>query len=187
MKNSLSFLLTLLFVTFIGLSLTGYGSGGDENSSSDAPIDGATHVIVQFTGVEVKLASGEKLNFNFDSPKQIDLLALKSGLIELLLGEENLPAGHYNWIRLKVEAELGVLDSYIELDDGSIHSLWIPNGSQTGLKLINGFDILAGGFADFTIDFNLRKSVHNPSRIGDDYIPTLIRFKNIIKKRHYSA
>ena len=108
--------------------------------------------------------------FNFDSPKQIDLLVLKSGLIELLLGEENLPAGHYNWIRLKVEAELGVLDSYIELDDGSIHSLWIPSGSQTGLKLINGFDILAGGFADFTIDFNLRKSVHNPSGIGDDYI-----------------
>ena len=71
MKNSLSFLLTLLFATFIGLSLTGCGSGGAEISSSgaliiditDAPIDGAAHVIVQFTGVEVKLASGEKLNF----------------------------------------------------------------------------------------------------------------------------
>ena len=38
----------------------------------------------------------------------------------------------------------------------------VPSGSQTGLKLVRGFTLLAGGSADFTIDFDLRKSVVDP-------------------------
>lgn len=40
------------------------------------------------------------------------------------------------------------------------HELTIPSEAKTGLKLNRGFVVPAGGSADFTIDFDLRKSVH---------------------------
>lgn len=36
----------------------------------------------------------------------------------------------------------------------------IPSSAQTGLKLNRGFTLAAGGVSSFTIDFDLRKSVH---------------------------
>jgi hypothetical protein len=44
--------------------------------------------------------------------------------------------------------------------------MWIPSGSQTGLKLVRGFHLPADGIADFTIDFDLRKSVNYPEGQG---------------------
>src|SRR5690606_22526037 len=43
-----------------------------------------------------------------------------------------------------------------------------------GLKLVRGFTVPAGGVADFTLDFDLRKSVHDPAsepgNASGDYI-----------------
>lgn len=130
-------------------------------SVTDAPVDMANRVVVKFSGVEVNPASGELLSFSISN--SIDLLALSGGGSEALLAGKTLEAGSYTWIRLIVNAQSGVLDSYIELTDGSQHSLEIPSGSETGLKLVRGFDVPAGGSADFTIDFDLRKSIHNSS------------------------
>jgi len=60
-------------------------------------------------------------------PRQIDLLALT--------------AGDYSWIRLKVNAARGLIDSYIDLLDDTRHSLYVPSGSQSGLKLNHGFNV----------------------------------------------
>ena len=38
----------------------------------------------------------------------------------------------------------------------------IPSGDETGLKLIRGFTVGVGTITDFTIDFDLRKSVVRP-------------------------
>ena len=61
-----------------------------------------------------------------------------------------------------------------------MHSLYIPSGANSGLKLNRGFNVPAGGTASYTIDFDLRKSVHypgnlDPSNPEDDYFlrPTL--------------
>jgi hypothetical protein len=94
-----------------------------------------------------------------EAPKQIDLLALSGGLSDVLLNGFVLPAGHYSWIRLMVDTA-GIHDSYIVVLGGADYELTIPSGSETGLKLNRGIDITAGGNADFTIDFDLRKSVH---------------------------
>ena len=74
-----------------------------------------------------------------------------------------------------MNAERGVIDSYIDLLDDSRHSLYVPSGANSGLKLNRGFNVPEGGMASFTIDFDLRKSVHDPSGSKDDYIlrPTL--------------
>jgi hypothetical protein len=146
------------------------GTGKLSLAITDAPVDGATAVVVQFTGVEVKPADGSARSFTFDAPRQIDLLALTGTDSELLLDEVEVPAGRYNWVRLAVDAdEDGVTDSYIDLDDGSRHELEVPSGAETGLKLVSGFRVPAGGEASFTLDFDLRKSVHEPMGAGDSF------------------
>ena len=137
---------------------------------TDSPVTSARRVVVQFTGLEIKPvgAAGPEV-FDF-APRQIDLLALDGGGSEVLLADELLPAGEYESIRLKVNAGRMGSDSFIELNDGSIHPLFIPSGNQTGLKLIRGFTIGAGSTNNFTIDFDLRKSVIHPPGLGDPYL-----------------
>jgi hypothetical protein len=137
---------------------------------TDAPVDGATAVVVQFTGVEVQPAGRDRVDFDYDTPRSIDLLALTGTDSELLLDGVEVPAGRYEWVRLKVDAdEDGVQDSYIDLEDGSRHELEVPSGDETGLKLHSGFDVPAGGAASFTVDFDLRKSVHEPMDAADSF------------------
>ena len=143
---------------------------------TDAPVDNATAVVVQFTGVEVKRSGGSAEAFTFDEPRQIDLLALTGTDSELLLDGVPVPSGRYEWVRLMVDAtEDGVADSYITLEDGSQHELNVPSGAQSGLKLNTGFNVPSGGSASFTLDFDLRKSVHQPMNAGGAYTlrPTL--------------
>lgn len=163
--------------------LAACGGGGDSASApespkfgrltlrvTDSPVTEAAKVVVQFTGLEIKprdAAQPEVFDF---APRQIDLLALDGGGSEILLSDELLPAGEYEWIRLKVDAGRDASDSYIDLDDGSRHPLFIPSGNQTGLKLIRGFVIGAGSTHNFTIDFDLRKSVIHPPGLGEPYL-----------------
>ena len=170
------------------LAACGGGDGGEDSSTgtlnlaiTDASVDAAKAVVVEFTGVDLQHSGGERIDYDFvddfgdPQPRQIDLLALTGGTTELLLEDVTLTAGDYSWIRLKVNAERGVIDSYIDLLDDSRHSLYVPSGANSGLKLNRGFNIPDGGMASFTIDFDLRKSVHDPSGSKDDYIlrPTL--------------
>lgn len=160
------------------LSLAACG-GGNEGprfgqlslAITDAPVDDATAVVVEFTGVEVKPAGGEAISFDYDEPRTIDLLALQGGGSEVILDDVTVPAGAYDWVRLKVNAVAdGTLDSYITLNDGSQHELYVPSGSQSGLKLVSGFVVPAGGASDFTIDFDLRKSVVEPMNASTEYV-----------------
>lgn len=154
-------------ITAFFLGLVGCGGGGGSGSAStgqiklavtDAPVDEAAHVFVSFTGLELKPQGGDPITIEFDTPKFIDLLALNGGNRASLLDATTVPAGPYNYIRLDVATD-EALDTYIELDDGSQHELSIPSGDQSGLKLVSGFTVAAGGITDFTIDFDLRKAV----------------------------
>lgn len=140
------------------------GSGTLNLSIKDAPIDLATKVVVQFSGVEVKPEGGAPFSIDFASPRQIDLMQYQGTDYAPLLSEYTLPAGKYNWLRLKVIAlEDSVRDSYIEFDGGAQYELYIPSGAETGLKLVSGFVVPENGVANYTIDFDLRQSVLPPS------------------------
>jgi hypothetical protein len=67
-------------------------------------------------------------------------------------------------MRLKVNADPNVGgDSYLVLEEGGMQcEMRIPSGDQTGLKLIRGFTVGVGATTDFTIDFDLRKSIVAP-------------------------
>jgi hypothetical protein len=77
-----------------------------------------------------------------------------------LLTDEQVPAGDYNWVRLTLSEESG--DLFAMRGDTGPFSIRVPSGFQTGLKLVSGFTIPAGGKADFTIDFDVRKSLVDP-------------------------
>jgi hypothetical protein len=189
------------------LALTACGGGGDSGGTgalslhiTDAPVDDAQAVVVQFHGIELNGPGGTTtLHYCRDAasgqtvvspsacvqsaPLQLDLLTLNSGTSAVLLNAYTLPAGHYSWIRLLVDADPRVAgDSYIVLKNASNqYELEIPSGDQSGLKLNRGFTVPAGGHASFTIDFDLRKSVHLPSS-GTTYVlrPTLRIVDNVV-------
>jgi Domain of unknown function (DUF4382) len=144
----------------------GGGRGGIQNgflslSITDAPIDGAVEVWVQFDSVILKSASDpDTITLSFDPPMSINLLALQGQNSAPLFANKTLPAGNYEWLKLKVTATKdGILDSYIKLRDNTVYELNIPSGSESGLKIIGGLEVIANTPTRLTIDFDLRKSI----------------------------
>ena len=64
-------------------------------------------------------------------------------------------------MRLKVDADPNVVDSYIEIGGGQCE-LRVPSGDETGLKVNRAFTVGVGAITDLTIDFDLRKSIVEP-------------------------
>lgn len=165
----------LMAIALAGLLAAGCGGSSDDSASgelrvalTDAPADTATAVHIQFSGIEIKPAGGEAFRIgDFDPPKTIDVLTLQDGTSEVL-AEVDLPAGQYNWIRLMVDTSRDQDSPSTIVFPDAEYPLWIPSGSESGLKLVNGFIVPVGGVADFTIDFDLRKSIHKPG--GQDGI-----------------
>jgi len=137
---------------------------------TDSPVDAAKAVVVFFTGVELKPVAGNSVSVDFATPKQIDLLALQGGKTTDLFVNQTVPAGNYEWMRLKVTTDPTANDaSYIEMLDGSKHNLTIPSGAETGLKLVRGFTVAQGSTTGFVIDFDLRKSLVAPPGQAPNY------------------
>jgi hypothetical protein len=153
------------------------GGGGDGSKATtgtlklgitDAPVDKADAVFVRFTGVEFKPRGGEAFSRDFMSPRDIDLLDFQGTNRAMLFDGEPLPAGEYEWMRLKVVAEPNVRDSYVVI--GGECELRIPSGAESGLKLVRGFAIGVGTTTDITIDFDVRKSIVEPPGQRSDAI-----------------
>ena len=154
-------------VAVAALAACGGGDGTQSNTGTlrlgltDAPVDQADAVVVQFTGVELKPAGGAAFSRDFPAPKTLDVLALQGTTRAMLLDGESVPAGDYEWMRLKVDVDPAVRDSYVTIG-GQECEMRIPSGAESGLKLVRGFTVGVGTVTDFTIDFDLRKSVVQP-------------------------
>ena len=196
MKNLVIKCLGLAYI----LSLTACSSGGDAETTvagggrggveygfvslsvTDAPIDNAVEVWVQFDGVEFMPSPDspyqDPVLIMFDTPMSIDLLELQGNKSKALLTDEILRTGIYDWVKLKITAAKdGVMDSYIVLKDGTVHELDMPAGSDIGLTIDGGLEIIANTPSAKTIDFDLRKSIvmNNPN---DFQIQPVIKLVN---------
>ncbi len=163
----------------LGLAGCG-GSGGGEATGNltlgltDGPVENASEVVVEFIGVVLKPKDGAPLDpipLDCDDDEtteeescKIDLLTLTGDNRKVVVSEE-LPAGEYEWLRLIVNAERNVMDSYIVTDEGQMCSLYIP--SNRGLQLVSGVIVTANGVSDYTLDFDVRKSITNPPGLAN--------------------
>lgn len=167
---------TAVAFALLGLSACGGGSGSSSSGQltvglTDAPVDGATSVVVAFTGIELHGADGTTTSIDFAAPQHIDLLKLQGGATGVLTQGTAVPAGNYQWLRLKVLADKDTQnESYITLSNGGQYPLYIPSGAETGLKLVSGFTVAQGGTTSVLIEFDLRKSVTAPQGQSPDYI-----------------
>lgn len=151
--------MSVAVLAIAGCNSDNSGTGSLSLDVTDAPIDSAEAVNVVFAGVDIRAASGALVEITYEEPKTINLLDYQGGAAASLLDDETLPSGDYEWIRLRVDASREAGGSNIVLDDGAEHDLFIPSGSQTGLKLVSGFTVPVDGSVAFTVDFDLRRSV----------------------------
>jgi len=155
----------------------GGGGGGTETPMgrislgiTDAPVDGATAVVVKFIAVELKPEDGSAFTINLTPAQSVDLLVLAGGGSRALLEDYSVPAGRYQSIRLLIEAQQNQPSSYIDFASGERFPLFVPSGSESGLKLIRGFTVATGSTSNFTIDFDLRRSVIAPPGQAPNYL-----------------
>lgn len=160
----------------------GGGSSGSDDSATgtasfgltDAAVDSVQEVNITVVGVELQPAEGDRISFDVENPENlenINLLDLQNGSVETLLTDQELPAGDYEWIRLKLgdESTFSVVD-----DNGGTNDLFIPSGNTRGLQT-SGFVVPAGGSASFTIDFDVRKSLVNPPGLESYLLKPVLR------------
>jgi len=197
-------LLFILAGGMLGFAGCGGSSSGGASTGmlniglTDGPVESAAAVYILFTGLEVKPAGGPSETYDISpdacdpvlSPADgciINLLDLQ-GLEYRTLFAEDMPAGEYQWVRLLVKAEQNVLDSYIVFSGETIESppmecsLWIPSGSETGLKIVSGMTVTANGQSNYMLDFDVRKSVTAPPGIADPDDPLEMCVQNYLLK-----
>lgn len=152
----------------------GSGSDGDSTGTmslglTDAPVTDLTVVNLNITSVEVKPAEGPSVTVQIETEEgknslDINLLNFQGGKVAQLFEDQEFPAGQYQWIRLHLGDNPYVKEAGANPD--AEVDLFVPSGFQTGLKLQGGFIIPAGSSADFTIDFDVRKSIVNAGEKG---------------------
>lgn len=142
-------------------------------SVTDAPVDEASAVTVQFTGVDLEAADGSLTPFDFSPPRSINLLALEGGVRERLL-DEGIDSDDYRAIRLRISADGSGTDSFIDRSDGR-HALLLDSVDSGRLRILRSFSVADRDEVAFTVDFDLRQSVHPPPAAGEPYrlVPTL--------------
>jgi len=173
MKIRLSSTTMILFALLVSL-LAGCGGGGGGGSQgtgtlalsmADATLPGFEAIYVTVDEVQVQ-RSGWATVANPD--KTVNLLELVNG-VRSELGVAELPAGHYTQMRLilgdQPDDGLNVLSephpyaNYFIDDSGQAVELVVPSGMQTGIKIVQGFDINRNETTELVLDFNARESV----------------------------
>ncbi|MDJ0780061.1 MAG: DUF4382 domain-containing protein [Gammaproteobacteria bacterium] len=124
---------------------------------TDAPIDNLSRVMVRFTAVEMKRKQGGWSRYTFDTPQDIDLLALQGMTTADLLVEMPIEPGNYKQVRFLVDET--PMANWVEHKSGGTHNLEIPDGGSKGLKVGQNFTIPQDRLINFTVDFDLRKAV----------------------------
>jgi hypothetical protein len=173
-------LLALSAITAVTMTACGGGGGSSGNSGAstpvatsgtlkvsltDAPACGFDAVNVTVTKVRVNGSSTASdtdagwTDITLNPAKKINLLNLTNGVLDTL-GQATLTAGHYSQLRLVLDANTGAgLANSVVPTGGSETSLSTPSAVQSGIKLVNGFDVAAGQQVDLVLDFDACKSI----------------------------
>lgn len=164
---------TLLFTASLVLSLIGCGGKSSDPqtgtlgvSLTDATAGGFDAVNVTVSKVRVHQSADATENdsdwseITLNPARKINLLNLSNGVLDDL-GQTSLPAGHYTQLRLVLSANTGttIANSVVLSGTTTEIPLVTPSAVQSGIKLINEFDVGAGEHVDLVLDFDAMKSV----------------------------
>ncbi|MGW8313605.1 MAG: DUF4382 domain-containing protein [Desulfuromonadales bacterium] len=199
LKNLFAIVLCSLFVS--SLAACGGSGGGDgdvagstagqgilSTSLTDSSTDQYQAVYVTIARVEVHHDSGGTWQTVAEPNQTYNLLELVNGVRETL-GIASLDAGHYTQMRLIIgeTAEPGSLNifsvphpfaNYVIDLNGDAHQLKVPSGTNTGLKVVNGFDINENQTTELILDFDAMRSVVKAGASGQYLLKPTIKVLN---------
>jgi len=170
-------ILSLVLSIFVLFYFFGCSGGGSSSSTqvgtlslslTDAPLvdeNNVTGVYISITGIDYHTTGGWKSMSDFNiSINPINLLEWQEGK-SISLGDFQLPAGKYTQIRFILDAEeeherpKSNTGSFIEFNNDTNETLYVPSGSKTGYKAIGTYDVPVNGTVNMTADFDVRKSI----------------------------
>ncbi len=135
-------------------------------SLTDTPACGFDEVNVTVNKVRVHQSATATdtaagwTDITLNPARKINLLSLNNGVLDHL-GETPLAAGHYTQLRLVLDPNtvVGGLANSVVPTGGAATPLVTPSALQSGIKLINPFDVASGQRVDLVLDFNACKSI----------------------------
>jgi hypothetical protein len=159
------------------LSACGGGGGGNGSGSNppptqlgtvavsltDAPACGFDAVNVTVSKVRIHQSASASdtdsgwTDITVSPARKINLLNLSNGALEAL-GQASLSAGSYSQLRLVLEGTSGA-NTVVKTGSSTETPLETPSALQSGIKLVNQFDVAAGQRVDLVLDFDACKSV----------------------------
>ena len=165
---------SLLTVLVVGCGGGGGGGGGGDPapgqgtlgvSMTDAPACGFDAVNVTVVKVRAHQSSSASdtdagwTDITLNPARKINLLSLTNGVLERL-GETPLAAGQYTQLRLVLDPNTAVgLTNSVVPSGGFETGLVTPSAVQSGIKLVNEFDVASGQRVDLVLDFDACKSI----------------------------
>ncbi len=173
---------SMLIMTLLIGFLAACGNGGSDSGSSgtlttsltDATTDEYQAVYITIDRVEVHPGTEPGAEDGHwvtvaEPGKTYNLLELVNGARETL-GVAALDAGIYTQMRLIIgstpDTGLNIFSQHhqhanyvIDQADDEIHQLTVPSGPQTGLKIVNGFEISPDQTTELILDFDAMRSV----------------------------
>ncbi|PAU92739.1 hypothetical protein CK503_15355 [Aliifodinibius salipaludis] len=162
-------LLIVTSIVFAGCD-SGINADGDTGTMEvlmhDAPAN-YDEVNVFVERVEVNNSESDEGWIELNSPQQsYDLLELTNGATEVL-GSAELPVGTYEQVRLILSSE-----NHSVVVDGKEHSMFVPSGEQTGIKLNVNAEIEPDFTYTMLLDFDAARSVvvRGNQQAGESYL-----------------
>jgi hypothetical protein len=163
--------------SFLIFMFVACGGGGGSSSSktgtlslslSDATTDEYNAVYVTIEEVRVHKDEDSHWQVVASPNKTYNLLELVNGVRESL-GITELETGHYTQMRMIIGKDpdngINILSeghpyaNYIIDDSNTYYELKISSGSQTGIKIVNGFDINENQTTELILDFEASRSI----------------------------
>jgi hypothetical protein len=162
----------LLFLLAGVIAGCGGGGGGATPtgtlgvSLTDTPACGFSAVNVTVNKVRVHQSatasdtSAGWTDITLNPSKKVNLLDLTNGVLSHL-GDTQLAAGHYTQLRLVLDSNTGSTTANSVVLEGTSTEIPLntPSAVQSGIKLINEFDVIGDQRVDLVLDFDACKSV----------------------------
>lgn len=163
-KTNVFALLGFLAVGLIGCSAGGGDTGRLSMSLTDKPTHDYEQVWVTIGEISAHLQGDPEGSWTkvLDVDRTVDLLTLANG-VRLELGLVDLAAGHYTQMRFILgttnSVDAAKPANYVVDGAGDVHAMTVPSGVQSGIKLVQGFDINENSTTELVFDFDVAASI----------------------------